>query len=212
MTIAAQARGTLADPQISGTVRAQDASLQSPATGMALSHVSASGAFDGAQLRLSDIAGQTAGGGKVSGAATFTFSSERGIGMDVALETDHAVLLDRDDVGATVSGPVRIRSTGGTGTISGDLNVVSSRFMLGRAATVAEIPQMRLIEINRAGDESDADPLGRALAARYQGEGGLLSASRGPRHDQPVVGRPPDRRHRDQPDDQRHGQSGHRQL
>ncbi len=153
VNIAAQARGTLADPQISGTVRAQDASLQSPATGMALSHVSASGAFDGAQLRLSDISGQTAGGGKVAGNATFTFSSERGIGMDIALETDRAVLLDRDDVGATVSGPLRIRSTGGTGTISGDLNIVSSRFMLGRAATVAEIPQMRLIEINRAGDE-----------------------------------------------------------
>jgi translocation and assembly module TamB len=120
---------------------------------MALSHVSANGAFDGAQLHLDDVSGQTAGGGKVAGTATFTFSSERGIGMDVQLQATRAVLLDRDDIGATVTGPLRIRSTGGAGTISGNLDVVESRFMLGRAAAVAEIPQIRLIEINRAGEE-----------------------------------------------------------
>lgn len=151
--ISAQARGTLANPDIKGSVTTADASLQSPVTGMALSHVSASGAFDGASLRLDNLSGQTAGGGKVAGTATFTFSSERGIGMDVQLEATRAVLLDRDDIGATVTGPLRIRSTGGAGTISGNLDVVQSRFMLGRAAAVAEIPQIRLIEINRQGDE-----------------------------------------------------------
>ncbi len=58
------------------------------------------------------------------GAASFIFSSERGIGMDVQLRATRAVLLDRDDIGATVSGLLRIRSTGGAGTISGDLDVV----------------------------------------------------------------------------------------
>src|SRR5690606_5963433 len=82
-----------------------------------------------------------------------TFSGERGIGMDVTLDTVRAVVLDRDDVGATVTGPLRIRSTGGSGVISGDLDVVASRFMMGRAAAVAEIPQIRLIEINRQGEE-----------------------------------------------------------
>lgn len=153
LQVSAQAGGTLADPKISGTLSAKDASLQSPATGMALSHVSASGQFDGSQLRLADLKGETAGGGKVAGTALFTFSSERGIGMDIALTADRAVLLDRDDVGATVSGPLRIRSDGGAGVISGDLDVVASRFMLGRAASVAEIPQIRLIEINRQGEE-----------------------------------------------------------
>src|SRR5690606_13299081 len=67
VSIAAQARGTLADPQINGTVQARDASIQSPVTGMALTRVSASGAFNGAELRLADISGETAGGGKVNG-------------------------------------------------------------------------------------------------------------------------------------------------
>jgi translocation and assembly module TamB len=151
--ITAQVRGTLADPDIKGSVTATDASLQSPVTGMTLSHVSAMGQFDGAELRLANLAGQTANGGKVAGTASFIFSSERGIGMDVQLQATRAVLLDRDDIGATVSGPLRIRSTGGAGTISGDLDVVASKFMLGRAAAVAEIPQIRLIEINRQGDE-----------------------------------------------------------
>jgi len=153
VTISAEAHGTLADPQIAGTVSARDASLQSPATGMALSHVTATGTFSGDQLRFSNLAGQTAGNGKVSGTAAFTFSSERGIGMDIALDATRAVLLDRDDVGATVTGPLHIVSTGGAGTISGDFDVVSSRFTLGRAAAVAEIPQVRLIEINRSGDD-----------------------------------------------------------
>ncbi len=154
VTIAARAGGTLADPQISGTVQARDASIQSPVTGMTLRRVSASGTFNGGELRFNDLSGQTAGAGKVSGSALFTFSGERGIGMDVALQTERAIVLDRDDVGATVTGPLRIRSSGsGAGVISGDLNVVASRFTLGRAEAVAEIPQIRLIEINRAGDE-----------------------------------------------------------
>lgn len=153
VTIAASAGGTLADPQISGTVSARDASLQSPATGMALTHITAFGAFNGAQLLLSELEGQTAGGGKVSGSASFTFSGARGIGMDIDLQADRAVLLDRDDVGATVTGPLRIHSDEGAGVISGNLDVVASRFSLGRASSVAQIPQIRLIEINRLGDE-----------------------------------------------------------
>jgi translocation and assembly module TamB len=154
VSIAARASGTLADPIISGTVSAQDASLQSPATGMALSRIAARGEFNGSELLLSNLKGQTAGNGTVTGTALFTFSSARGIGMDVQLDANRAVLLDRDDVGATVTGPLRLRSDGGAGTISGDLDVVASRFTLGRASAVAEIPQIRLIEINRAGEEA----------------------------------------------------------
>lgn len=153
VSIAARAGGTLANPRIDGTVSARNASLQSPVTGMTLSQLAANGTFTGDELRFANLSGQTAGGGKVSGRAVFTFSGERGIGMDVTLDTVRAVVLDRDDVGATVTGPLRIRSTGGSGVISGDLDVVASRFMMGRAAAVAEIPQIRLIEINRQGEE-----------------------------------------------------------
>jgi len=156
LNLSANVGGTLADPQISGTLATQDATLQSPVTGLTLRRITASGQFNGSELRLANLKGETAGGGTASGNALFTFSGERGIGMDINLQTQRAVVLDRDDVGATVTGPIRIRSSGSGGVISGNLDVVQSRFMLGRASAVAEIPQLRVIEINRQGEEVEA--------------------------------------------------------
>jgi len=153
VAISANAGGTLADPQIQGTLEARNASLQSPVTGLALTGVTAHGTFNGAQLTLDDLSGRTAGNGTLRGTATFDISFERGIGMDIAMQAERAVLLDRDDVGATVTGPLRIRSSGNGGVISGNLDVVASRFMLGQAAATAEIPQLRLVELNRSGEE-----------------------------------------------------------
>ena len=156
MQLSADARGTLADPQISGTLTTRNATLQSPVTGMTLTGISTSGTFSGARLTLADLTGRTPGNGRLSGTATFDLSAERGVAMDVQLQAERAVLLDRDDVGATVTGPLRLRSSGSGGVISGDLDVVASRFMLGRASSVAEIPQLRLVELNRSGEEVEA--------------------------------------------------------
>lgn len=153
--VSANAGGTLSDPQIDGTLVAQNARMQSPVTGMSLTGVSAHGTFSGSRLTISDLSGKTQGGGSVTGTAAFDISAERGIGMDINMRAERAVVLDRDDVGATVTGPLRIQSSGNGGVISGDLDVVASRFILGRASAVAEIPQLRLVEINRSGDEVD---------------------------------------------------------
>ncbi len=153
--ISADATGTLADPQINGIMRARGARISSPVTGMALDDVAADGRFNGSQLNLTTLTGRSKGGGTVAGTARFSFSGERGIGMDIAAQLERAVVLDRDDIGATVTGPIRIQSEGDGGTISGNLDVVSSRFALGRASAVAEIPQLRVIETNRRGEEID---------------------------------------------------------
>ena len=151
--VSANVGGTLSDPRIQGTLAADNARIQSPVTGMSLTGVAAHGTFSGSRLTIADLKGNTSGGGRVAGAAAFDISAERGIGMDINLRAERAVVLDRDDVGATVTGPLRIQSSGNGGVISGDLDVVSSRFMLGRASSVAEIPQLRLVEINRSGEE-----------------------------------------------------------
>jgi len=159
--INADLSGTLADPQIRGTVSADGASLQSPVTGMALSGLAAQGTFNASRLELTRIAARTRGNGSLAGTGTFSFSSERGIGMAIKAQLDHAIVLDRDDIGATVSGPIAIESDGAGGLISGDFDVLSSRFTLGRAAAVAEIPEMRLIEVNSRGEQI---PSGRRAA------------------------------------------------
>ncbi len=149
----ANATGTLADPQIEGSLATDNGRIQSPVTGMALTNVNAHGTFNGSRLSITDLSGKTRNGGSINGSALFDFSAERGIGMDIKVNADRAVVLDRDDVGATVTGPIQISSPGSGGVISGNLDVVASRFMLGRASSVAEIPQLRLIEINRSGED-----------------------------------------------------------
>ncbi|MET0239801.1 MAG: translocation/assembly module TamB domain-containing protein [Sphingobium sp.] len=151
--LSADIGGTLADPIIRGLVSTDKATLQSPVTGMALTDLAARGTFDGATLNLSRIAAKTKGGGSVNGTGQFLFSGERGIGIELSATLDRAVILDRDDIGAAVTGPVRIRSDGDGGVISGTFAVNDSRFTLGKAGTVAAIPELRLIEINRGGEE-----------------------------------------------------------
>lgn len=157
VTLSADVGGTLADPKIAGQLDAKNASLQSPATGMMLKNLRAHGEFNGSDLTLNDIYGETSDHGTVTGTARIGFSAARGVGLDVKLQAKHAVLLDRDDVGATVTGPIRLQSDGNGGVISGDLKVESSRFTLGQAAAVAQIPQIRLVEINRSSDEALAN-------------------------------------------------------
>ena len=154
--IGADVIGTLANPQIRGLVTTDNATLQSPVTGMTLTNLAARGTFDGATLNFDRLAGRTRGGGSVSGTGRFLLSGERGVGIDLSAQLDRAVVLDRDDIGATVSGPISIRSDGDGGLISGQFHVVDSRFTLGRAAAVAAIPELRVVETNRRGEEIEA--------------------------------------------------------
>lgn len=153
--ISADVTGTLADPQIRGLVATDNATLQSPVTGMTLTNLATRGTFDGATLNFSRMTARTRGGGSVDGTGRFIFSGERGVGIDIAARLDRAVILDRDDIGATVSGPIHIQSDGDGGLISGDFDVVNSRFTLGQAAEVAAIPELRVIELNRRGEEME---------------------------------------------------------
>ena len=84
-----------------------------------------------------------------------------GVGIDLRLQADRAVLLDRDDIGATVTGPISVQSDGVGGTISGDVQLVRSRFMLGRANAVAEIPVLKVIVVNRRGELEENDEAAR---------------------------------------------------
>jgi len=156
VAIGADIGGSGANPLIRGTLRSTQARLESAVTGTVISNIAASGRFDGSRLLIDELAGQTKGGGTVKGRATFDFAGGRGLGMDVSLDAQNAQLLNRDDIGATVTGPMTIRSDGLGGTIAGDVRLVKGRFQLGRAAAVAAIPQFNTIELNRPDDDGMA--------------------------------------------------------
>lgn len=160
IAVGADARGTLNDPQIRGSLRTERARLESPVLGTAVENIAATGRFGGPQLVIDRFTGTTKRGGSISGRGTFDLSAERGFGIDLAVEAKAAQLIDRDDLKAQVTGPLRFRSDGSGGTISGDLELVSGSFRLGSATAVAQVPRLPVKELNR--EEDDLPPPSRA--------------------------------------------------
>lgn len=155
MEAAIDMRGSLEAPRIAGAVRLNDARLESPVTGMVVRNVQAEGRFDGSRLSISSFSGATRDNGRISGSGAVIVGGEAGLAFDMNFETQDAWLLERDDLAAQVSGPIRVRSAAVAdgGTISGDLTLVQGSYTLGTAGSVAAIPSIDVIE--RGGDEDE---------------------------------------------------------
>ncbi len=156
VAIGADIRGTLNAPLIQGSVRTAAARVENPVTGMILSNVKAIGRFDGSRLVIDNFAGAAGSGGSVSGAGSFDLSTKSGVGMNLTLNADHAVLIARDDLAATVTGPLTLVSDGNGGLISGNLELNKSLFRLGRATAAGAVPRLNVREINGIASESTA--------------------------------------------------------
>lgn len=154
LAVAADVGGTLADPQIRGSLRSEGARLESAVTGTIVTGIRATGRFGGSRLVLDSFSGATRDGGTISGRGAFDLALANGLGMNLQMTTQDALILNRDDIGATITGPLSITSDGRSGLISGDVQLDRSRFRLGRAAA-AEIPRLKVNEINRPADEAD---------------------------------------------------------
>ncbi|HEU0135294.1 MAG TPA: translocation/assembly module TamB domain-containing protein, partial [Allosphingosinicella sp.] len=156
VAVGADARGTLSNPQIRGSLRTERARIESAVTGMVIDNVRAAGRFGGSKLVLDSFAGTTKRGGTVSGRATFDLAGAKGFGIDIALQAKAAQLLDRDDIKAQVTGPIAIRSDGETGSISGKVDLTSGSFRLGAVTASAQVPRLAVRELNRPSGEPPA--------------------------------------------------------
>jgi len=166
LEVAADVTGTLADPQIRGTLASTDLRLQSALTGTEIRSVNARGSFAGSQLQLTTFTGRARNGGAVSGSGSVDLSglgAGRGPKLDLRLAARGAELISRDDLAATVTGPLRVVSDGVGGTIAGRLTIDSARWNLGRATVAAELPVVKTREINLPYDIAPA----RAPAAPW---------------------------------------------
>jgi translocation and assembly module TamB len=145
LALGADIGGRLADPVIRGSLRTQNARLESQVTGMVIDHVAADAEFSGPQLIFNRIAGNSSGGGSISGSGSVTFSGGNAL-LDLSFNASQALLLNRDDVAARVSGPLKLHSDANGGTISGNLKLNKGRFQLGRASAAAAVPQLNVRE------------------------------------------------------------------
>ncbi|WP_420824996.1 translocation/assembly module TamB domain-containing protein [Sphingomonas corticis] len=182
VAIAADATGTLAAPQIRGTVRASGGRIQSATTGTLLTQVEAQGSFAGSRLRIDRFTANAGTGGRVTGTGSFDFAGTKGVAFTIDTEANRALLIDRDDIGATVTGPIRFRSADGFGgVISGDVRLDSSRYRLGQATAASAVPRLNVREINLPpGADSDDDaPAPWTLDIKARARNGLMVSGLG---------------------------------
>jgi translocation and assembly module TamB len=168
--LAARATGTLANPRITGTVASDDLTLASALTGTRIEKVSARGRFAGARLELSRFAGTTPGGGTITGSGTIGFdgiSAARGPSLDLRAAAKGARLLDATGLEATITGPLRIVSTGRGGTIAGRVRLDRARWALGTAAEDVALPRIATREINGEPGRTRTQASARDSAWRY---------------------------------------------
>jgi translocation and assembly module TamB len=157
--VAANVTGTLGDPRVAGSLAGDALRLRSGLTGTDITNVRARGRFTGSRLNLSSFAGTAAGGGQVSGSGYIDLAgmtAQRGPRMDLRIAARNARLINLDNMGATVTGPLRIVSSGVGGTIAGRVQVAEARWRLGRSEVLAELPNVNIREINLPADSAPA--------------------------------------------------------
>lgn len=156
--VKADISGSIAAPTLRGAVTSRGLRLQSTLTGTDVRDVAMAGTFTDATLRLARFSGVTPNGGRVSGSGTIGLAdlSEHGPAIDLRLSAQNAQLINRDDMGATVTGPLRIVSTGVGGTIAGRVRIERARWALGQASAAAELPEVKTREINAPADAAPA--------------------------------------------------------
>jgi len=135
--------GRWANPTIRGSLKTANARLESAVTGMVIDHVATQAVFSGPQLVFSQISGQTPGGGSITGSGSVTFSGGR-TALNLSFNANQALLLNRDDIAARVTGPLQVKSDGRAGTISGNFRLNKGLFQLGRASAAAAVPQLQV--------------------------------------------------------------------
>ncbi|HET6943592.1 MAG TPA: translocation/assembly module TamB domain-containing protein [Sphingomicrobium sp.] len=152
IAIGADIGGRLVDPTIRGSVRTTSGRLESAVTGTIIEQLQADGRFNGSRLIFSRLAGTTSGGGSLEGSGTVDFSGGAAA-LDLTFNANRALLLNRDDLAARVTGPLKIKSDGQGGTISGKLELNNGRFTLGQASAAASVPQLQVQHVGLDEDE-----------------------------------------------------------
>ena len=156
VAIAADVSGTLNAPQIRGALRTANGRLESLQTGTVVTGINAIGQFDGPRLRLRDIRGLTSGGGTITGAGDINLGLADDLAIDLRLETNRALLIERDDLVARVTGPVRLSRDADGGLIAGQLTLNAGSFRLGRATAAQALSVINVIETNVPADRPAA--------------------------------------------------------
>ncbi len=160
--IAADVHGSLDAPLLSGAVVSHTLRAQSAISGSDIKAIDLAGNFNGAHLSLAHFSGTAPNGGHVSGSGSIDFSdvSSARPKIDLRLGAANAELVNRPEMGATISGPMRIVSDGHAGTVAGRLHIDRARWLLGRTTATQDLPVIAVTERNTPTDVAPPTPRG----------------------------------------------------
>ncbi len=147
VTIAADVGGKVGDPTLAGTITARGARVEVPALGAVVTNAGLDARFTASRLELTQFSGNAGKGGTIAGSGTIGLSAAEGFPMNIRADLKNAALLNRDDLIATATGPVRIATDAYGGVVSGQLVIDKATFRIGRASA-ADVAVLDVTEKN----------------------------------------------------------------
>ncbi len=153
--VGADASGSFASPTIVGSVATDNGRLESGASGTVVTDIAARGTFDGSRLVMQSITGKTANKGAIAGGGEIGFGGLGGLNLQLDFQAENALLINRDDISAQMSGPLSMRYGVDGGEIAGDVVLNRSFFRLGQADVEESLPQLDVRELPREDDAFD---------------------------------------------------------
>jgi translocation and assembly module TamB len=143
--VAADFSGRVADPQLTGILRANNLTFVDETYGTRITNLALRGRFTSSRLEIEQLSGK-AGRGTIAGHGSIGFAAAAGYPMDIRLTLSDAQLARSDAIGATISGDIAItNSKAGGALISGDLRLPELRYQIIRqgAAQVVQLAGVR---------------------------------------------------------------------
>ncbi len=154
VAIGADFAGRVQAPEFNGVLRSTNLTYTNDRYGTRITNLAVQGRFTASELQIVSLAGR-AGEGTVQGSGRIGLASAAGFPMDLTFRFDNAHLARSDDIGATVSGEVRVTNSRENGAlIAGNLELPEVRYQIIRQAA-AEV--RTLAGVRRRG-EPIADP------------------------------------------------------
>ena len=164
--VAADVGGTVDAPVLTGAVVSHGLRAQSAISGSDIKAIDVVGNFNGAHLSLAHFTGTTPNGGHVAGSGSIDFSdvSTERPKIDLRIGATNAELVNRPEMAATITGPMRIVSDGTAGTVAGRLRIDRARWVLGRTSATQSLPVIAVTERNTPVDIAPPPPRGKPWA------------------------------------------------
>jgi translocation and assembly module TamB len=168
--VTASARGTLANPRLTGSIASDNLRVQSAVSGTDITGATARGRFAGSRLEITRFSGTTPGNGSIVGSGTIdlaNMSATRGPRIDLRAAATNARLVNAAGLDARLTGPLRIVSDGAGGTIAGRVTIDRANWRLASAAEDFALPEIATREVGRRDGAASARRVSRTDSWRY---------------------------------------------